>query len=105
MKKLPFIFLVIAGVMLAVAMFKIINHKPLSQQGLADGQADEICHSLLKDWSEDPRMKDQVRKAVADNFFSEDECRDLLKYNTEIDAQEKRERINTMLEEAKANVK
>lgn len=105
MKKLPFILLITAGLMLAVVMFKIIQHRPLSQAGLADGQADEICYSLLKDWSEQPEMREKVRQATADNFFSEDECQDLLKYHTMIDEQAKRQRMDAYMDEAKDNVK
>lgn len=105
MKKLPFILPIVAAFLLAWAIFIITQHRPLSQAGLADGQADEICYSLLKDWSKQPEMREKVRQATADNFFSDDECQDLLKYHTMIDEQAKRQRMDDYMDEAKDNVK
>jgi hypothetical protein len=101
------LLLVAAAGMLAVAGYKAMTFKSLdvTQVQFPDGEADEICYSLLKDWSEDPDMREKVQAATVDDLFTDDECQDLLKYHDLIDAQEKRARMDHYMEDAKANVK
>lgn len=101
------LLIVAAAGMLAVAGYKAMTFKPLkvTEVQFQDGEADEICYSLLKDWSEDPDMREKVQAATVDDLFTDDECQDLLKYHNLIDAQEKRARMDHYMEDAKANVK
>lgn len=101
------LLLVAAAGMLAVAGYKAMTFKSLdvAEVQFPDGEADELCYSLLKDWSEDAGMREKVQAATADNLFTEDECHDLLDYHDAIDAREKRERMDHYMEEARANVK
>lgn len=73
-------------------------------QPKAPGDADIICYSLLKDYSEDSVMKGKVREVLADGSFSDDDCKTLVDYDKVVKEEERTRRKIEYFQQAQKNL-